>query len=328
MLDLVEPRENLRGSLRNCSSCTRSPAASSRPRACRSPTSSRWQDSPRSRTRTSSRSAAPGTSSSWHATSSARTRSSTSPRCSTSSRSCTAIASSTRTRPSSALSRGWARSRSWSSAIRRATPRARWSSATSACRIPRATARASMMRHAAKFGMPIVTSDTPGAYPGLGGEERGQSIAIAQSIMEMSRLPVPIVTIVTGEGGSGGALALAVGDRVLMLENSYYSVISPEGCSTILFKDAAQAPGGGGAAPDGAAPAAPGRHGRRRAGAGRGARKPGRGRLEPEGGRRREPAGAARRSAGGAARAPLRALPGLRHARPPSRPSSTRRRSQ
>jgi acetyl-CoA carboxylase carboxyl transferase alpha subunit len=91
--------------------------------------------------------------------------------------------------------------------------------------------------------MPIVTIvDTPGAYPGIGAEERGQSVAIAESIMEMSRLPVPIVTVVTGEGGSGGALALAVGDRVLMMENSYYSVISPEGCSTILFKDAAQAP--------------------------------------------------------------------------------------
>jgi acetyl-CoA carboxylase carboxyl transferase subunit beta len=91
--------------------------------------------------------------------------------------------------------------------------------------------------------MPIVTLvDTPGAYPGIGAEERGQSIAIARSIMEMSRLPVPIVTVVTGEGGSGGALALAAGDRVLMMENSYYSVISPEGCSTILFKDAAQAP--------------------------------------------------------------------------------------
>src|SRR5213078_5104714 len=100
-----------------------------------------------------------------------------------------------------------------------------------------------LMRYAAKFGMPIVTLvDTPGAYPGLGAEERGQSIAIAQSIMEMSRFPVPIVTVITGEGGSGGALALAVGDRVLMMENSYYSVISPEGCSTILFKDAAQAP--------------------------------------------------------------------------------------
>jgi acetyl-CoA carboxylase carboxyl transferase subunit beta len=100
-----------------------------------------------------------------------------------------------------------------------------------------------LMRHASKFGMPIVTLvDTAGAYPGLGGEERGQSVAIARSIMEMSRLPVPIVTVVTGEGGSGGALALAVGDRVLMMENAYYSVISPEGCSTILFKDAAQAP--------------------------------------------------------------------------------------
>ncbi len=100
-----------------------------------------------------------------------------------------------------------------------------------------------LMRYAAKFGMPIVTLvDTPGAYPGIGAEERGQSIAIAESIMQMSRLPVPIVVVVTGEGGSGGALALAVGDRVLMMENSYYSVISPEGCSTILFKDAAQAP--------------------------------------------------------------------------------------
>jgi acyl-CoA carboxylase subunit beta len=100
-----------------------------------------------------------------------------------------------------------------------------------------------LMRYAAKFRMPIVTFvDTPGAYPGLGAEERGQSIAIAQSIMEMSRFRVPTVVIVTGEGGSGGALALAVGDRVLMMENSYYSVISPEGCSTILFKDAAQAP--------------------------------------------------------------------------------------
>jgi acetyl-CoA carboxylase carboxyl transferase subunit beta len=100
-----------------------------------------------------------------------------------------------------------------------------------------------LMEHAARFGMPLVTLvDTPGAYPGLGAEERGQSIAIAESIMKMSRLPVPAVTLVTGEGGSGGALALAVADRVLMMENSYYSVISPEGCSTILFKDASAAP--------------------------------------------------------------------------------------
>jgi len=100
-----------------------------------------------------------------------------------------------------------------------------------------------LMQYAAKFGMPIVTLvDTPGAYPGLGGEERGQSVAIARAIMEMARLPVPIVTVVTGEGGSGGALGLAVGDRVLMMENAYYSVITPEGCSVILWKSAAAAP--------------------------------------------------------------------------------------
>jgi acyl-CoA carboxylase subunit beta len=100
-----------------------------------------------------------------------------------------------------------------------------------------------LMRHAEKFGMPIVTLvDCPGAYPGVGAEERGQAVAIARSIMEMSRLRVPTVTVVTGEGGSGGALALAAADRVLMLENAYYSVISPEGCSTILFGDAAAAP--------------------------------------------------------------------------------------
>ncbi len=100
-----------------------------------------------------------------------------------------------------------------------------------------------LMRYATKFGMPIVTFlDTPGAYPGIGAEERGQSIAIAQSIMEMSRFAVPIVVVVTGEGNSGGAIAMGVGDRVLLMENAYYSVISPEGCSTILFKDAAQAP--------------------------------------------------------------------------------------
>jgi len=100
-----------------------------------------------------------------------------------------------------------------------------------------------LMRYAARFGLPLVTLvDTPGAYPGIGAEEHGQSNAIAESIMLMSRLPVPIVTIVTGEGGSGGALALATSDRVLMMENAYYSVISPEGCSTILFKDASAAP--------------------------------------------------------------------------------------
>ena len=147
-----------------------------------------------------------------------------------------------------------------------------------------------LMRYAAKFGMPIVTLvDTPGAYPGIGAEERGQSIAIAESIMQMSRLPVPIVIVVTGEGGSGGALALAVGDRVLMLENSYYSVISPEGCSTILFKDAAQAPRAAAAlritAPD---LLRLGDHGRRRARArGRRPRGSARRRGQPQDGDRR-----------------------------------------
>jgi acetyl-CoA carboxylase carboxyl transferase alpha subunit len=99
------------------------------------------------------------------------------------------------------------------------------------------------MRYAAKFGLPLITFvDTPGAFPGIEAEERGQGAAIATCIMEMSRLPVPIVSVVTGEGGSGGALALAVGDRVMMLENSFFSVISPEGCSVILWSSAADAP--------------------------------------------------------------------------------------
>jgi acyl-CoA carboxylase subunit beta len=93
-----------------------------------------------------------------------------------------------------------------------------------------------VMRLAARLGLPILTLvDTPGAYPGVTAEERGQSLAIAENIREMSALPTPIVTIITGEGGSGGALALSVADRVLMLENATYSVISPEGCSSILW---------------------------------------------------------------------------------------------
>jgi acetyl-CoA carboxylase carboxyl transferase subunit alpha len=99
-----------------------------------------------------------------------------------------------------------------------------------------------LMRLAANHGCPIVTFiDTPGAYPGLGAEERGQSEAIARNILEMAHLPVPIVSIVIGEGGSGGALAIAVGDVVLMMENSIYSVITPEGCAAILWKDASKA---------------------------------------------------------------------------------------
>jgi len=99
-----------------------------------------------------------------------------------------------------------------------------------------------VMKLAAKFGRPIITFvDTPGAWPGIGAEERGQAEAIAVNLFEMSHLPVPIIIVVIGEGGSGGALGIGVGDRVLMLEYSIYSVISPEGCASILFRDAARA---------------------------------------------------------------------------------------
>ena len=98
------------------------------------------------------------------------------------------------------------------------------------------------MRLAEKFKLPIVTLiNTPGAYPGVGAEERGQAWAIAENIMVMSRLKVPIICVVIGEGGSGGALGIGVGDRVLMLEHAYYSVISPEGCAAILWKDGERA---------------------------------------------------------------------------------------
>jgi acetyl-CoA carboxylase carboxyl transferase subunit alpha len=98
------------------------------------------------------------------------------------------------------------------------------------------------MQLAEKFGLPVVTLiNTPGAYPGVGAEERGQAWAIAENIMVMSRLRVPIVCIVIGEGGSGGALGIGVGDRILMLEHAYYSVISPEGCAAILWKNGERA---------------------------------------------------------------------------------------
>lgn len=100
-----------------------------------------------------------------------------------------------------------------------------------------------LMKLAEKFGLPVITFvDTPGAYPGIDAEERGQSEAIGHNIYAMSTLNVPIVSCVIGEGGSGGALAIAVADTVMMLQYSTYSVISPEGCASILFKDAGQAP--------------------------------------------------------------------------------------
>ena len=107
-----------------------------------------------------------------------------------------------------------------------------------------------LMRMARRFQLPVLTFiDTPGAYPGVGAEERGQSEAIARNLLEMSRLPVPVIATVIGEGGSGGALAIGVGDHLMMLQYSIYSVISPEGCASILWKsadkreDAAQAMG-------------------------------------------------------------------------------------
>lgn len=99
-----------------------------------------------------------------------------------------------------------------------------------------------LMRLAEKFGRPIISFiDTPGAYPGIDAEERGQAEAIAFNLREMAGLRVPIVAVVIGEGGSGGALAIGIGDRILMMENAIYSVISPEGCAAILWKDAAKA---------------------------------------------------------------------------------------
>jgi len=100
-----------------------------------------------------------------------------------------------------------------------------------------------VMNLAAHYGRPIICLlDTPGAYPGIGAEERGQAEAIARNLREMSHLPVPIIIIVIGEGASGGALGIGVGDRILMMENTWYSVISPEGCAAILYRDAANAP--------------------------------------------------------------------------------------
>lgn len=99
-----------------------------------------------------------------------------------------------------------------------------------------------LMKIAARFKRPVISLiDTPGAYPGIGAEERGQAEAIAKNLFEMSHLPVPILIVIIGEGASGGALGIGVGDRILMMENTWYSVISPEGCAAILWHDSARA---------------------------------------------------------------------------------------
>jgi len=100
-----------------------------------------------------------------------------------------------------------------------------------------------LMKMGAKFNKPIISLiDTPGAYPGIGAEERGQAEAIARNLLEMSHLPVPIIIVIIGEGASGGALGIGVGDRIYMMQNAWYSVISPEGCAAILWRDRSNAP--------------------------------------------------------------------------------------
>jgi len=99
------------------------------------------------------------------------------------------------------------------------------------------------MKLGEKFNIPILSLvDTPGAFPGLGAEERGQAEAIAKNLLEMSKLRVPILVIIIGEGASGGALGIGIGDRILMMQNTWYSVISPEGCASILYRDSSKAP--------------------------------------------------------------------------------------
>ena len=99
-----------------------------------------------------------------------------------------------------------------------------------------------LMKLAEKYNIPVLTLiDTPGAYPGLGAEERGQAQAIARNLFEMAKLKVPIINVVIGEGASGGALGIGVGDKILCFENTWFSVISPEGCATILFRDSSRA---------------------------------------------------------------------------------------
>ena len=184
-----------------------------------------------------------------------------------------------------------------------------------------------LMHHAARFGMPVVTFvDTPGAYPGIGAEERGQSIAIAESIMELSRLPVPVVVLVTGEGGSGGALAL--GGRRPRSDDGELLLLGHQPGGVLDDPVQGRSPGAAcrrGAAPDRTRPASSRDHGCGGAGAGRRcAHGSGRDRGERQGRHPRVPQRPARRPAGRIARAPLRPVPKVRHAGPPAHPVTDR----
>ena len=224
----------------------------------------------------------PGGGCNWRATPSARIRSITSSASSPISRRSTATASSATTPPSSAA---WAVSkaaRSCWSAEQKGRDTKQKLYRNFGMPKPEGYRKAlRAMQLAAKFGRPIITFlDTPGAYPGIDAEERGQAEAIARNLREMARLRVPVIVVVIGEGGSGGALALGVGNRRLMLENAVYSVISPESCAAIIYRDSAQ-----------------GRAGRRRPAAHRG-------RLADARADRRHRAGTARRRSGGLGRRP------------------------
>ena len=188
--------------------------------------------------RTSTASSRRGRSRRSRATRSGRTRSTTSTASSPISTSCTATARSPTTRRSSAASRASTASRAWCIGHQKGRDTKEKIYRNFGMPRPEGYRKAlRLMKLAEKFGLPLFTFvDTPGAYPGIGAEERGQSEAIGRNLYEMAGLRVPIIVTVIGEGGSGGALAIAIGDVTLMLQYSTYSVISPEGCASILWK--------------------------------------------------------------------------------------------
>ena len=232
LIDLIRPRQELRPTLARLLSIG-SPQQIDAP-----------DEQPEVPVDEAPRNATRGRSCSGPGTSTGPPRSTTSACCSTTSRSCAATGSARTTPRSSAGSAGWPASRSWSSATRRATRPPSCAARNFGMPTPAGYRKAArLMSLAAKLGIPVVSLiDTPGAYPGKEAEQHGQAIAIAENLRLMSQLPVPVVSVVTGEGGSGGALALGVANHVLICANAVYSVISPEGCAAILWNDPAAAP--------------------------------------------------------------------------------------